>query len=432
MSDLDELLKLLQATDMEMPQGTWGRFSRNMGGFLRMGKMILRGGKDGSFVPTAAELKKIVLSLSQLKGLAMKLGQMFSYFELSMPNELQSALSLLQTQSPSMPYSIVERQIRSEIATDKANVLLAKMEREPIAAASIGQVHRAEIDGQQVVVKVQYPEIEAAINSDFSLTKFAGPIASIFAPGANIPDFIAEVKRVFLEECDYINEAANQRRFYELYRDHDHVVIPRVFEEFSSRRVLVSEYIDGQSFRQLLASNPSQEQRDILGQTLFRFYIGSLFVHGLYNGDPHPGNYLFLPDQRVAILDYGCVMYFDQVFCKRLARLVRAVYRDDPDELSRCYEDFGMKQTTRKFPHELARDFMRSFFGQLLEDREQAITMQQNRDLRTMMKTKQQLLKLNIPKEFIFLFRIRFGLFSIIAELGSIANWHRLENSYLP
>jgi predicted unusual protein kinase regulating ubiquinone biosynthesis (AarF/ABC1/UbiB family) len=383
--------------------------------------------RNGDVDPEA--LAKIVETVGELKGVAMKMGQIMSYVDIALPEELKSALSVLQTHSQPMPEDRV-RQIVVEDLGDAAGSLLATLDPVPIAAASIGQVHRATLpDGTAVAVKVQYPEIDTAILKDFAPTAIGTRIASIVYPGAEVQGFIDEARQRFLEECDYEHEARSQARFAELYADHPILTVPAVYPAYCSRRVLCTTFVAGIGFEAFLETEPDQPTRDRIGRALFEFYIGSLFRHRIYNCDPHPGNYLFTRDGRVAMLDYGCTRDFEPEIVNKLVGLSRAVQEDDRAGLHAAFVDLGMVHPSQRYDFDVARGLVRAFYGPMLRDAEIAVDLGEAKQMREVAKAKRQLMKLRLPGEFLFLFRIRFGLMSVLARLGARANWFQLERS---
>lgn len=431
----EELIRTLREGSSSIPTSAIGRLSRTAGTMLSAGRFIRsRRKKDHSQEEIPLNLEKIgaiVSSFGRMKGIAMKMGQMMSYIDIDIPEELRAALSVLQTHAQPMDFAQV-REIISTDLPDKAPDLLAGMKPVPLAAASIGQVHRAELpDGTPVAVKVQYPEIEYAIRSDFRPTAIGTTIASLIYPGARVDAFIREARTRFLEECDYRHEAESQDRFIQLFRNHPLIMIPQVHFPYCSHRVFTSTLVEGAHFEEYLERNPPPEDRDRIGAALFEFYVGTLFRHNLYNCDPHPGNYLFLPDGRIAILDYGCTRLFPPEFVAKLAALTRAVHLDDRGALHQSFLDLGMVRENRRYDFNTARLLVRSFYGPMLKDEIQRVELGQVHDVRSIFQAKQKLLKLALPGEFLFLFRIRFGLLSILARLGARANWYQLEREYL-
>jgi predicted unusual protein kinase regulating ubiquinone biosynthesis (AarF/ABC1/UbiB family) len=419
----EQLIERLLEGRRRLPTSAAGRLGRTAVTMLRSGRLAWRGNGE---VDVEA-LAKIVTSIGQLKGVTMKVGQIMSYIDVAVPEELREALSALQTHAQPMPFEQVGDILAAELG-DRGRELCARLEPEPVAAASIGQVHCGTLpDQSKVAVKVQYPEVEQAIRADFKPTAIGTTISSIVYPGARIDQFIAEARERFLEECDYEHEARSQQRFAELYRGHPLLLVPDVHHDLSSRRVLTSTWVEGVGFDDFLGEDPDAPTRDRIGAALFEIYVGSLFRHRLYNCDPHPGNYLFLAGGRVAMLDYGCTREFPASFVDALRRLTLAVHRDDRDDLHRAFLGLGMVSEGKRYSFEVARDLVRSFYGPMLEDRMQAIELGAAKSMGEIFTAKRELMKLSLPGEFLFLFRIRFGLMSVLARLGARANWYRLE-----
>jgi predicted unusual protein kinase regulating ubiquinone biosynthesis (AarF/ABC1/UbiB family) len=401
---------------------------------LRGGRLMLGGGKPGAEGESPLDvetLAKVVGSLGELKGIAMKVGQIMSYIDVALPEELRSALSVLQTHSPPMPAERVRGILQAELG-ERAPELLSSLEDTPIAAASIGQVHRARLaEGTRVAVKVQYPEVERAIAADFGPAALGSHLAALFSPGARIDSLVREARERFLEECDYLHEARSQQRFAELFASHPVLRVPPVHLQLCTRRVLTTTLMEGEGLEAFLARNPTQPARDRIGEALFEFYVGALFRHRLYNCDPHPGNYLFQPEGTVVMLDYGCTREFEPAFVSRLAALTRAVHRDTREALHAAFLGLGMVREGQRYDFETARGLVRAFYGPMLRDEAQAIDLGEARGMRQVLESKRNLLKLTLPGEFLFLFRIRFGLMSVLAQLGARANWYRLEETYV-
>jgi predicted unusual protein kinase regulating ubiquinone biosynthesis (AarF/ABC1/UbiB family) len=419
----EQLVERLLQGRKQLPTSSPGRLGRTAVAMLRAGRLALR--EDGEVDVEA--LAKIVTSIGQLKGVTMKVGQIMSYIDIAVPEELRQALSALQTHAQPMSFKQVGEILTTELG-DRGRDLLPHLEPEPVAAASIGQVHRATLpDRSRVAVKIQYPEVERAIRADFKPSAIGTTISSIVYPGARIDQFIAEARNRFLEECDYEHEARSQQRFAELYAGHPILTVPAVHPDLCASRVLTSAWVDGVAFDTFLGQSPPQETRDRIGKALFEFYVGSLFRHGLYNCDPHPGNYLFLADGRVAMLDYGCTRDFPSGFVGALRQLTGAVHQDDRHELHAAFLGLGMVSEGKRYSFDVARGLVRSFYGPMLEDREQPIELAAAKSMREVFQAKRELMKLTLPGEFLFLFRIRFGLMSVLARLGARANWYRLE-----
>ncbi len=178
------------------------------------------------------------------------------------------------------------------------------------AAASIGQVHRATtVEGDEVAVKIQYPGVAEAVETDLRNATLLLPLVKRLAPGLDAKALAAEMRERIAEELDYELEAQNQRGIERLMRGHPFVLVPRVRTDLSTRRVLVSEYVEGEGFEAVRRAD--EAQRDRYGEIVFRLYFGLLYRDRIALGDPHPGNYLLCSDGRVCFLDFGLMRYVD-------------------------------------------------------------------------------------------------------------------------
>jgi predicted unusual protein kinase regulating ubiquinone biosynthesis (AarF/ABC1/UbiB family) len=427
----DELQRRLFGLGSKLPTSSLGRMGRTAMAALRGGLLARRGAKDGAGPLDVESLTALVASVGQLKGIAMKIGQMMSYLELPLPPEVRAALAVLQTHSPPMPFERVRAVITAELG-DHAAALLDGLEPEPVAAASLGQVHRGRLpDGTRVAVKVQYPEIPKAIVADFRPAALGTRFVDLIAPGAQVQAIISAARDAMLDECDYEREAACQERFGAIYAGHATLAVPAVERAWCARRVLTTRWCDGARFDDFLASRPSQAVRDRLGEALFEFYIGTIYRHRLYNWDPHPGNYIVAPDgSRITMLDYGSTRVLEAPLVRALAALAPAAQSDDAAALRAALVALGLIRHDDDAGFAVARSLVRSFYGPMLRDEVAAIAPAEARPLASFLGGKRELLKLQLPGELLFLLRIRFGVLSVLAQLGARANWYRLERHF--
>jgi predicted unusual protein kinase regulating ubiquinone biosynthesis (AarF/ABC1/UbiB family) len=261
---------------------------------------------------TAALVQQLVDQLGQMRGAAMKVGQMISMVEFDgLPederDDLQRRLAALRDDVPPVRFADLEKLMRQEFGGPLGRVF-RDFDEKAFAAASIGQVHRATtLGGDEVAVKIQYPGVAEAVETDLRNVTLLLPLVKRLAPGLDAKALVSEMRERISEELDYELEAQNQRRIGRLMRGHPFVLVPKVHTDLSTRRVLVSEYVEGEGFEALRRAD--EVQRDRYGEIVFRFHFGLLYRDRIGLGDPHPGNYLLTPDGRVCFLDFGLVRY---------------------------------------------------------------------------------------------------------------------------
>ncbi|MGH1493911.1 MAG: ABC1 kinase family protein, partial [Acidimicrobiales bacterium] len=232
----------------------------------------------------------VTRELGNMKGAMMKVGQMASYLDTGLPDTVRQTLASLQSDAPPMSGELAAEQIEANLG-QHPDQLFAEWDPVPIAAASIGQVHRAIThEGQAVAVKVQYPGVADAVASDLGNAGWLfGGLAALF-PGVDPGPITEEIKSRLHEELDYELEAANQRHFRSHFDGHPFVTVPAVIDRYSSKQVLTSELATGSRFDEVV--DWSMEERNLAAETLFRFSFGAIYQIHAFNGDPHPGNYL--------------------------------------------------------------------------------------------------------------------------------------------
>jgi predicted unusual protein kinase regulating ubiquinone biosynthesis (AarF/ABC1/UbiB family) len=279
---------------------------------------------------TAALVRELVEQLSRMRGAAMKVGQVISMVELDglaeeQQDELRRELATLRDGIPPVPFARLEKLMRKELGAPLGRVF-SDFDERAFAAASIGQVHRATtLDGDDVVVKVQYPGVAEAVETDLRNAMLLLPLVHRLAPGLDGKALATELRERISEELDYELEAQNQRRIERLMRGHPFICVPRVYTNLSTRRVLVSEYIEGERFEAVRQAD--ETERDHYAEIVFRFFFGVLYRDHIALGDPHPGNYLLRRDRTVAFLDFGLLRDIDpaRVAAERaIAQSVRA------------------------------------------------------------------------------------------------------------
>jgi predicted unusual protein kinase regulating ubiquinone biosynthesis (AarF/ABC1/UbiB family) len=293
---------------------------------------------------TAALVHELVEQLGRMRGAAMKVGQMISMVEFEglpqeQQDELQRKLATLRDDVPPVPFARLEKMMRKEFGAPLERMFSAFDER-AFAAASIGQVHRATtLDGRQVVAKIQYPGVAEAVETDLRNAMLLLPLVKRLAPGLDVRAMAEELRERVGEELDYELEAQNQRRIERLMRGHPFITVPRVYTELSTRRVLVSEYIDGERFEEVRRAE--EGLRDRYGEVVFRFFFGLAYRDRIALGDPHPGNYLLQADGRVCFLDFGLLRGIDPARVAAERAIAVAVRDKDPAALKAALIEGG-------------------------------------------------------------------------------------------
>ena len=305
-----------------VPTGAIHRFMKLSGLQARIGLAYLawwaRGffqsadARDRSQMEThLAAALKLLETMGYLRGAIMKLGQTAANFPDIVPDEFSETLSKLHFESPPMHYALIREHVHNELGGDPED-LFDSFETTAFAAASLGQVHRARLkNGQPVAVKIQYPGISRTIRSDFRNLHAALFPLRLSRDWENLKSQFEEVQRIIELETDYENEARLLVKARSLFQEDDRIVIPRPVEEFSTRRVLTMEYLDGLSLYEFLETDPSREKRDHFGSLMVRAASRMIYSGRLQYADPHPGNYLFLEGDRLGIVDFGCMKEFN-------------------------------------------------------------------------------------------------------------------------
>jgi predicted unusual protein kinase regulating ubiquinone biosynthesis (AarF/ABC1/UbiB family) len=280
--------------------------------------------------------------LGELKGGAMKVGQALSVLEAAIPEEFgepyRDALTKLQKDAPPLPAAKVHRVLDAQLGT-KWRERFTSFDDDPVASASIGQVHKAVWgDGREVAVKIQYPGADEALRADLKTMRRLTSVLKQLAPGADVQGVVDELVERTEMELDYRLEADNQRAFAKAYEGHPHFVVPHVVG--SSPKVVVSEWIDGKPMSEIIRSGRPAE-RDLCGTRLFELTFDAPARIGMMHGDAHPGNFMMLPDGRMAVIDFGAVAPLPDGLPVELGMMIRMARDKDYEQLLPAMERIG-------------------------------------------------------------------------------------------
>jgi predicted unusual protein kinase regulating ubiquinone biosynthesis (AarF/ABC1/UbiB family) len=363
----------------------------------------------------------LVEELGALKGLLMKLGQMASYVPAAPSAEARQTLGRLQAHGTPFAFDEIARVLEDDLGADCGS-LFDSVERRPLAAASIGQVHRARWRGRDVAVKVQYPGIEKVLAQDLAAVRLFARVGTFGLPidgGA----LVEELRDRVVEECDYTREARNQTLFRSVLRKVQGARVPEVILERSSRRVLTSDLVLATDFHAFRAGAP-RAARNRAGEILFRGCFDALFHHCVFNADPHPGNYLFDPDGAVTFLDFGCVRRFAPGTMDAWKRLARSVLDGDRAGFEEEFAALGFVANRRRLDWEHQWKAFRHLYQPFLTPKTFEFTPAFIRETHDLLVFRNpNVLRTAMPREWLMVNRLQWGLNSVLAELHAEARW---------
>jgi predicted unusual protein kinase regulating ubiquinone biosynthesis (AarF/ABC1/UbiB family) len=384
--------------------------------------------------------EQIVAALGTMKGAAMKLGQVLSFLDVGLVpeehrEEFQRKLGELRDAAPKVRFSDMRKVIESELG-ERLKDVFAEFDEHPIAAASIGQVYRAQLDdGRDVAVKVQYPGVAQAVRADMQNLGMILRLMKRVAPGLDVQATGEEIRARIGEELDYELEAANQRTLARIFRGHPFITVPEVITDLSRERVMVSDYVQGTGFETLKEAD--QATRDRLGEIVFRFYFGCMYRHGRFSGDPHPGNFLLLDDGRVAFLDFGLFKVMPQELLELELECQRAGHEGDAERLYEIWSDTGFLQHPERFrPDKLLAQFLDATWWYVLDEGE--IQLQPEVATQVMIDMSDprsahfaQMRHETLPADHIFGRRVEMLTLAVLGQLRARANWHGIAREWM-
>ncbi|MBT5240688.1 MAG: AarF/ABC1/UbiB kinase family protein [Rhodospirillaceae bacterium] len=367
-------------------------------------------------------------ALGGLKGPLMKVAQILSTIPDALPKEYARELAQLQANAPHMGWPFVKRRMTAELGSDWQN-RFAHFEREATAAASLGQVHKAEShDGDTLACKLQYPDMSSVVEADLKQLKLIFSLYRRYDEAIDPSEIHAELADRLREELDYVNEAKNLNLYRQMLADTPGVRVPTVHDDLSTERLLTMSWEQGESIADL--EDLSLEDRNTIAENMFRAWYVPLYQYGVIHGDPHLGNYSVRDDLSINLMDFGCIRVFRPEFINGVIDLYRAVETGDRDLAVHAYETWGFVGLDSEVIDTLSR-WASFIYAPLLEDRPRLIeetnatdygrevAMEVHSDLRRLGGVKP-------PREFVLMDRAAIGLGSVFLRLGAEVNWHRL------
>jgi predicted unusual protein kinase regulating ubiquinone biosynthesis (AarF/ABC1/UbiB family) len=398
--------------------------------------------------------KQIVAALGTMKGAAMKLGQVMSFLDVGLVpeehrEEFQRELAKLRDAAPTVSFKQMKKVIEEDLEA-KLGEVFAEFDEQPIAAASIGQVYRARLKedppsrgagtlegggGREVAVKVQYPGVAAAVRADMQNLDMIMRLMKRMTPSLDVKAVGAEIRDRIGEELDYELEAQNQRSLARIFKGHPFIAVPEVVSELSRERVLVSEFVEGVGFEEL--KGYPQAQRDRIGEIVFRFFLGCLYRHRQFSGDPHPGNFMLLEDGRVAFLDFGLFKRMEREPVELELACQRAVVEGDASTLHRLLAESGFLPE----PERVDKDHLLSFIEDAIwwyTTADEAVHLSPEIATEVMIESSdprsshfREMRHQTIQPEHLFGRRMEMLTLAVLSQLRASNNWHRIAREWM-
>ncbi len=408
----------------------------------RLATLARAGARTGSALVFSKNARKHALKstalLGQLRGVATKMGQMLSYVDGLVPPEhrdtFEKTMGTLQAATPASPPAEVRELIRQEFGKDVTEVF-ATWEDEPVASASIGQVHRATThEGDEVAVKVHHPGTVEALEADLNNAGAMEMILSLLGSSKfGTGRLVQEIKDRFREELDYVLEAERIELFQTIHEGDPTIRIPKVYRELSSKRVLTTEFVRGMSYQQ--AREASEEERVAWCETLWRFVYKAILVDGYFNADPHPGNYFFHESGVVTFVDFGCVQKMPENRRNAAIRMHWGANHGDQMMFDQGCRD--VVDCEGGLYEKLVLDYLRSYFRPITDSPFHLSPDYAAHVVRTFKKDYAKALRnykdgfVPMPEGLLFINRLEFGFFSIIARLNVTVDFRKVEAAYV-
>ncbi len=367
-------------------------------------------------------------ALSKLKGSALKVAQMMSMDEGVLPRAYTEKFAQAQYSAPPLSYPLVVKTFKSQLGSSPSE-LFDSFSKNAVAAASIGQVHRAGKDGKKLAVKVQYPGVASSISSDLKIVRpIVGTMLNISTSEMN--HYLQEVEERLMEETDYKLELERSVIISKACETIEGLEFPTYYPEYSAERILTMDWLQGQHLSEFLKSEPSQEIRDKIGQVLWEFYDFQIHELRQVHADPHPGNFLFREDGTIGVIDFGCIKEFrkdfydhyfqlmipevtnnDQAFESLLFELDFLLKADSPEEVAH------FKKVYFEVHHLLAQPFFVDEFD--FSDTHYFARIYALSEVYQNDKMLRKAKAARGPRDAIYLNRTYFGLYSLLHKLGA-------------
>ena len=374
-----------------------------------------------------SELKS---ALGNLKGPVMKVAQILATIPDALPEEYVKELQQLQSNAPSMGRLFVKRRMTSELGSDWKS-RFSYFEENSVAAASLGQVHRANsLDGTELACKLQYPDMSSAVEADLRQLRIAMSLYERYDSAIKASEIYKELSARIREELDYLREGRNMTLYKMMLKNEPNVNVPDFFEDLSTERLITMSWLNGSSLLSYIATNENQDARNHVAINMFRAWYIPFYLYGIIHGDPHLGNYSITEEGDVNLMDFGCIRVFPASFVKGVIDLYHGL-RDDNEELAiEAYKTWGFENLDIETINVL-NQWARFVYAPLMEDKIRSIqdTNSGAYGREVVQKVHRELRRLNgvkPPREFVLMDRAAIGLGSVFLHLKAEVNWYKI------
>ena len=306
-------------------------------------------------------------------------------------------------------------------------------DREPFAAASLGQVHKAKHNEKDIVCKLQYPDMLSIVEADISQLKLLFSIYKKIDKTIDTSEIQEEISSRVREELDYTLEKKHIELFQEIFASSEEILVPKVFEKFSTERLLTMNFLEGKKL--LEYKNRSKEDRKKLAINMFNAWYFPFYKYGIIHGDPHLGNYSANENLQINLLDFGCIRVFKPTFVNGVINLYHAIMHDDEDLAVSAYESWGFENINKELIN-ILNIWAKFLYSPLLENkvRKMQETNSTAYGAEAANKVHRELKKIGgvkPPKEFVFMDRAAIGLGSVFLHLNAELNWYKIFNQLI-
>ena len=366
--------------------------------------------------------------LGSLKGPVMKIAQLLAAIPDILPPDYAAELAKLQMHAPPMGWPFVRRRMAAELGADWRSCF-ADFEPQAAAAASLGQVHHARLSsGIELACKLQYPDMASVVEADLRQLSLALSLLHRFDNAIDPSEIKIEITNRLKEELDYTREIKHMQLYHKMLAEESRIVVPQPVESLSTQRLICMTWLSGRPFMSL--KQAPAELRNEVALTLFRAWYVPFYGYGVIHGDPHPGNYMLDEDNRLNLLDFGCIRVFPPAFVAAVIDLYHALCEDDKERAARAYSVWGFENLSQE-TIDVLNIWARFLYRPLMEDRVQTIQDEENgaygpRVAGQVHKELRRLGSVRLPRAFVLMDRAAIGLGAVFTQLRAEINWYQL------